>query len=69
MSGTTPRFYKIPVTKDLVDGVRHGIYPSQPMRVSVCYPPVRWSEGVGPLENRREIFRCFGAFKDVIGIR
>ena len=67
MLGTTPTFYKIPVAKELVYNDRHGTYPPQSTHVSVCYPPVprpnrRRSEGMKPLDNRREILRCYEAF-------
>jgi hypothetical protein len=73
MLGTTPTFYKIPVVDELVYNVRHGTYPPQPTHVSVCYPPVprpnrRRSEGMKPLDNRREILQCYEAFKNVVGI-
>ena len=70
MIGTTPAFFKIPVTEQLVSHVRHGTYPSQPTRVTYCYPPLarRYSEGMKPLDNRRSILSCYEAFKAIVGI-
>jgi hypothetical protein len=41
--------------------------------VSYCYPPVprparRRSEGMKPLDNRREILKCYEAFKVIVGV-
>ncbi|KAI0364257.1 hypothetical protein BV20DRAFT_1039488 [Pilatotrama ljubarskyi] len=71
--GTTPNFYKIPVTADLVRHVRYGTYPTEPTIVSAHVPTVprplrRYSEGMKPLDNRQAILRCYEAFKRVIGI-
>jgi len=73
MKGTVPRFYKIPVTKDLLEHVAHGTYPPDPIRVTFCSPPVPrldllLSEGMRPLDNGRHILSCFDAFKTVVGI-
>ena len=73
MTGTTPTFYKIPVTSQLEYSVRHGLFPSQPTRVAMHHPTVprpnhRWSEGMKPLDSRSEILKCYEAFKVVIGI-
>jgi hypothetical protein len=73
MSGTTPTFYKIPITTDLVQHVAGGTYPPDPIHVTFCLPPVprparRDSEGVIPLDNRRPFLSCYEAFKTVIGI-
>ncbi|KAF9793419.1 hypothetical protein BJ322DRAFT_1034560 [Thelephora terrestris] len=73
MVGTSPVFFKIPVTETLWTHIRHGSYPPEETRVIYCYPPVphppcSWSEGMMPLENRREILECFEAFKALVGI-
>ncbi|KAF8321941.1 uncharacterized protein EI90DRAFT_2937936 [Cantharellus anzutake] len=73
MVGTTPTFYKVPVTADLVFNLRHGRFPTQRTEVSVCFAPVarqhrRWSEGMKPLDNRRTILSCYEAFKAIAEI-
>lgn len=65
MVGTTPTFYKIPVTTVLLQ--------RSPIRVTFCHPPVprparRESEGMKPLDNRLQIRSCYEAFKTVVGI-
>jgi len=67
--GTTPTFYRIPITEDLAQHVAHGTYPTDPIRVTFCLPPVPRpaSEGVKPLDNRRVILSCYEAFEMVIG--
>ena len=46
LKGTTPTFYNISVTVDLVRHVRHGTYPAEPsvdtMHVLVVSRPLRW---------------------------
>ena len=72
LAGTTPTFYKIPVTSNLVRHVRHGIYPSEPTVVSVQVPDLPRSphhnEGMKPLDNRQAVFRYYEAFKHIVGI-
>jgi len=73
MVGTSPTFFKIPVTQTLATHIRHGTYPPEETRVTYCYPPVarparRRSEGMKPLDNRREILKCYEAFKTIVGI-
>ncbi|KAF5353350.1 hypothetical protein D9756_007804 [Leucocoprinus leucothites] len=74
MVGTTPTFYKIPVTRALLQHVAQGTYPPEPAtRVTYCQPPVprparRYSEGMKPLDNRRQILSCYEAFKVIVGI-
>ena len=73
MAGTSPTFYKIPVTADLEYAVINGLYPDNPTQVSKYQPAVprpnrRWSEGMKPLDARREVIQCYEAFKAVIGI-
>ncbi|KIL00813.1 hypothetical protein PAXRUDRAFT_540334 [Paxillus rubicundulus Ve08.2h10] len=73
MVGTSPAFFKIPVTQTLSTHIRYGTYSPEEIRVARCYPPVprparRRSEGMKPLDNRREIFKCYEAFKVIVGI-
>lgn len=70
MVGTLPTFFKIPVTKSLSNHIRDGTYPLQETVVTFCNPPVprQRSEGMEPLDNRREIFRSYEAFKAIVGI-
>ncbi|KAI9458774.1 hypothetical protein F5148DRAFT_1287320 [Russula earlei] len=73
MVGTSPSFFKIPVTQSLSTHIRHGTYPPEVTCVTYCYPPVprparRLSEGMKPLDNRREILKCYEAFKAIVGI-
>ena len=73
MVGTSPAFFKIPITQNLSDHIAHGTYPPAETRVTYCYPPVprparRHSEGMKPLDNRREMLKCYEAFKAIVGI-
>ena len=73
MAGTSPTFYKVPVTTELEYAIRHGLYPADPTRVLRHQPVVprpnrRWSDGMRPLDARREIIKCYEAFKVVVGI-
>ncbi|KAF8336529.1 uncharacterized protein EI90DRAFT_3119778 [Cantharellus anzutake] len=73
MVGTSPAFFKIPVTQTLSDHIAHGTYPPAETQVTYCYPPVprparRRSEGMKPLDNRREMLKCYEAFKAIVGI-
>ncbi|KAL5480551.1 hypothetical protein ACEPAI_1821 [Sanghuangporus weigelae] len=71
LTGTTPTFYKIPVSIDLVTAVQGGVYPQQETVVRVHVPALprparRWSEGMTPLDNRRIILACYEAFKQFV---
>ena len=73
MVGTSPAFLKIPVTQILLTHIRPGTYPSEETRVTYCYPlvprPARLrSEGMKPLDNRREILKCYEALKAIVAI-
>lgn len=73
MVGTSPIFFKIPVTENLEFHIRHGTYPPDVTTVTYCQPPVprparRRSEGMKPLDNRRQILMCYEAFSTVVGI-
>ncbi|KAF8800118.1 hypothetical protein BYT27DRAFT_7149116 [Phlegmacium glaucopus] len=69
MVGTTPTFYKIPVTAALSQAVQNGTYPEIKTQVLRYIPtlPCRNSEGMRPLPNRLEILRCLEAFKKFLG--
>jgi hypothetical protein len=71
MAGSTPTFYKIPITQDLVDAVETGQYPEKPTIVHKLIPPVAdlnqlFQDGMRPLNNRAIIIRCFEAFKQFV---
>ncbi|KAF9440731.1 hypothetical protein P691DRAFT_780015 [Macrolepiota fuliginosa MF-IS2] len=73
MVGTMPTFFKIPVTQTLATHIAFGTYPPAETIVNYCYPPVprparRRSEGMKPLDNRREVLKCYEAFKAIVGI-
>ncbi|KAJ7029279.1 hypothetical protein C8F04DRAFT_963114 [Mycena alexandri] len=63
--GTSPTFYKIPLTEEFVRCVERGDYPNTPTIVSFHLPdlPRPRAEGMKPLDNRRIILRCYEAFK------
>lgn len=68
MLGTSPTFFKIPVTQALASAVELGEYPTEPTVVSMHMPEIprpsyRVVEGMIPLDNREIIFACFEAFK------
>ncbi|KAJ6534526.1 hypothetical protein DFH09DRAFT_1180679 [Mycena vulgaris] len=66
--GTSPTFYKVPLTEEFVRCVECGEYPDTPTIVAVHLPDLprpqrRWVEGMKPLDNRRIILECYEAFK------
>ncbi|KAF8524621.1 hypothetical protein BU17DRAFT_42813 [Hysterangium stoloniferum] len=68
LKGTSPIFYKIPVTTQLAQSVALGVYPAAPTVVhahlpAVARPARRLSEGMKPLDNRSTILACYEAFK------
>jgi len=70
-TGSSPIFYKIPVTAELASAVARGVYPSTPTVVYAHIPPAppvvcRLSEGLEALDCRTQILRCFEAFKQYI---
>ncbi|KAH8993687.1 hypothetical protein EDB92DRAFT_1852753 [Lactarius akahatsu] len=74
MIGTTPTFYKIEVTQDLVDAIETAQYPESPTIVHKLVPPVEdfdgshlRKDGMKTLSNRAVILRCFEAFKQFVG--
>jgi hypothetical protein len=71
MTGTSPTFFKIPVTAELIQAVELGRYPATPTVVAMHIPDIprparRLSEGMRPLDNRRNILACFEAFKQFV---
>jgi hypothetical protein len=70
MDGTSPSFFKIPVTQTLSTYIAHGTYPQEATEVTFCHPPLPdhsdGSNGMKPLDNRYEILRCYEAFKAYI---
>jgi hypothetical protein len=68
MCGISPRFYKIPITQDLVDCVLRGIEPmteTKVLRLMLSFPD-GFSEGMVPLGNRLLALKCFDAFKTFV---
>jgi hypothetical protein len=68
LTGTSPIFYKIPVTTQLAQCVELGLYPAKPTIVHAHHPKIFrpaccLSEGIEPLDNRATILSCFEAFK------
>lgn len=68
MVGTTPIFFKIHITSELVQCIQREEYPAASMTVSAYVPalprPSRcWSEGMRSLDNRRILVECYKAFK------
>ncbi|KZP02904.1 hypothetical protein FIBSPDRAFT_808267 [Athelia psychrophila] len=69
--GSSPTFYKIPVTTELAQAVALGEYPATPTIVYAHLPDVprparRLSEGMKPLDSRRQIIACYEAFKQFV---
>jgi hypothetical protein len=69
--GSSPTFYKIPVTKKLAQAVALGHFPATPTVVYAHLPAVprparRLSEGMKPLDNRRHILSCYEAFRQFL---
>ncbi|KAI6013057.1 hypothetical protein PISMIDRAFT_118585 [Pisolithus microcarpus 441] len=71
MIDTHPTFFKIPVTKELIQAVQRGQFPSTPTVVSMHLPTLPRPaecvrEGMRPLDNRRIIIACFEVFKQFV---
>ena len=67
MTGTTPTFFKIPVTLELADAIERGDYPANPTVVAMHSPEIpRPGAGMLHLDNRRSILACFEAFKPFV---
>lgn len=68
MTGSSPTFYRIPITAELADAVSLGVYPATPTVVYahlpvLYHPGLRQTECMKPLDNRYCILQCFEAFK------
>ncbi|KAH9046184.1 hypothetical protein EDB84DRAFT_1629828 [Lactarius hengduanensis] len=71
MVGTTPTFYKIPVTNEMLISLATSQYPSQVTTVERLVPPVPFperlvSDGMKTLSNRRIILQCSEAFRQFV---
>jgi hypothetical protein len=71
MIGSTPTFYKIPVTQDLVEAIETAQFPRDLTMVYSLVPPVNnilrlRQDGMKPLNNRAVILGCFEAFKQFV---
>ena len=71
MVGTTPNFFRIPVTQQLIVALATAQYPAEPTIVHKLVPPVPdhttiLEQGMLPLANRRIILQCFEAFKQFV---
>lgn len=71
LAGSSPIFYKIPVTTQLAESVDAGTYPAIPTIVhahvpALARPAQRLMEGMRPLDNRAHILACFEAFKKFV---
>jgi hypothetical protein len=69
--GSSPTFYKIPITKEFAQAVVLGRFPATPTIVYAHLPALprparRLSEGMKPLDNRRHILACYEAFKHFV---
>lgn len=70
MIGTAPRFYKITVTRALVDAVMASQIPEETI-IQRFVPPVPdadnfLQDGMVPLDKRRVCFQCFEALKTLL---
>lgn len=71
MVGTAPTFYKIAVTRALVEAVQREQFPAQRTFVQKFEPPVRdpanyCRDGMWPIHNRSLILACFEAFRQFL---
>jgi hypothetical protein len=71
MTGSSPAFFKVPVTTELLEVIQTGKSPATPTVVAVYYPELprptqRFKEGMRPLDNRRSILACFEGFKQFV---
>jgi hypothetical protein len=71
LTGTSPIFYKIPITTQLAECVALGVFRATPTVVhahlpAVARPARRLSEGMKPLDNRAVILSCYEAFKKFV---
>ncbi|KAG6373102.1 hypothetical protein JVT61DRAFT_6704 [Boletus reticuloceps] len=71
MTGTSPTFYKIPVTSTLAEAIEEGEYPAQQTVVQAYLPELprphdRFKEKMEPLDNRHIMISCFEAFRQFV---
>jgi hypothetical protein len=71
MVGTTPTFYKIPVTDEIFISLATAQYPPKVTTVKKLVPPVPFPErlannGMKPLVNKHIISQCFKAFRQFL---
>ena len=71
MTGTSPAFFKVPVTSELIQAIQRGQYPARPTTVALHRPDIprpahRLREGMRPLDNRLSMLACFEAFKQFV---
>ncbi len=68
MVGSTPTFYKITVTQDLIDAIQVGEYPGTTTTVHKLLPPVADITELTQLglDDRAVILSCFEAFKQFL---
>ncbi|KAH9172547.1 hypothetical protein EDB89DRAFT_2166483, partial [Lactarius sanguifluus] len=69
MLGTTPTFYKITVTQDLVDAVEASQYPQNTTTVHRLELPIDYPnglDGMKDLDDRAVLLGCFEAFKQFV---
>ncbi|KAI9229344.1 MAG: hypothetical protein DHS80DRAFT_14113 [Piptocephalis tieghemiana] len=69
MVGSSPVFFKIPVSASLSKAVQHGTYPSEPTiieRFDPLFGLRRRSSGMEPIDNRTRVLKCFKAFKHFV---
>jgi hypothetical protein len=69
MAGATPHFYKIPITRTLVEAVARGEHPAESTTVERLEVPLddlggaEVASGLQSLPNRLPYLRCLEAFK------
>ncbi|KAF8840418.1 hypothetical protein BDN67DRAFT_649392 [Paxillus ammoniavirescens] len=71
MVGTSPTFFKVPITTELVQCVQRGEYPATPTVVldhvpDIPKPTRKESEGMEPSDNRHIMLQCYEAFKQFV---
>jgi hypothetical protein len=71
LTGTSPIFYKIPVTTELADSVARGVFPVERTVVhahlpKLARPALRTSEGMKALDSRAIFLASFEAFKKFV---
>ncbi|KAJ7160967.1 hypothetical protein C8R46DRAFT_955893 [Mycena filopes] len=71
MKGTSPIFFKVPVSQELVTAVIGGVYPATETVVQAHVPTIprparRLTEGKKPQDNRLIIMSCYEAFKQFV---